>query len=125
MMRRNTVYGFTMIEMMIVIIVVGILVTLAEPTYQKAVIKAREVALRQDLFTLREVLDQYKADRGKYPPSLPDVIGLGYLRRIPVDPFTQSEQTWQVLLDPRDAGISDVHSGSPLVALDGTPYNLW
>jgi general secretion pathway protein G len=112
-------------EMMTVVVIAGILATIAEPSFQGAVLKAREAALKQNLFTLRDAIDQYKADRGKYPPALPDLTGAGYLKRIPLDPVTRSESTWQAQVDQMDGGVSDVHSGSDLVGTDGTPYNQW
>jgi general secretion pathway protein G len=118
--------GFTLVELMMVVMIVGILATLAIPSYQRSVIKAREGALRYDLATLRDVLDQYRADKGSYPPALGDLVQVGYLKRIPVDPFTHSDQTWQVLADEGDgSGIADIHSGSPLVGPEGTAYNTW
>jgi general secretion pathway protein G len=117
--------GFTLIELMIVVTIAGILVTLAEPSFQGSVIKAKEAALKQNLFTMREVIDQYKADRGAYPSSLADLKSAGYLKRIPIDPFTKSDATWQEILDPAEGGVFDVHSGSDLVAMEGTPYNVW
>jgi general secretion pathway protein G len=71
------------------------------------------------------VLDQYRADRGRYPEALNELEAGGYLRRLPVDPFTKSSSTWQVILDQNQGGVFDVHSGSDLVALDGTTYNSW
>ncbi|MEQ1563201.1 MAG: prepilin-type N-terminal cleavage/methylation domain-containing protein [Nitrospiraceae bacterium] len=117
--------GFTMIELMIVVSIVGILATLAAPSYQASVVKAREAALRQDLSTLRDVLDQHKADQGKYPPSLSVLVGSGYLRAIPKDPVTGSTATWQEILDPVEGGVVDVFSGSEFVGTNGTPYNRW
>ena len=87
--------GFTLLELMIVVSIIGILATLAVPSYQSSVVKAKEAALRQDLSTLRDVLDQHKADQGKYPPSLSALVGAGYLRGIPKDPFTGATTTWQ------------------------------
>jgi len=110
---------------MIVVSIAGILVTLAEPSFQGSVIKAKEVALKQNLFTMREVIDQYKADRGSYPPALAELKSAGYLKRIPIDPFTKSDATWQEILDPAEGGVFDIHSGSDLVATDGSPYNVW
>ena len=81
--------------------------------------------MKQSLYTMRDVIDQYKADQGVYPPALEDMASAGYLRRIPEDPFTRSDGTWQEIIDETDGGIFDVHSGSDLVALDGTPYNQW
>ncbi|MEO5956026.1 MAG: prepilin-type N-terminal cleavage/methylation domain-containing protein [Nitrospiraceae bacterium] len=117
--------GFTMIELMIVVSIIGILATLAAPTYQASVVKAREAALRQDLSTLRDVLDQHKADQGKYPPSLSAMVGTGYLRAIPKDPLTGSTTTWQEVSDPVEGGVVDVFSGSEFVGTNGTPYNRW
>lgn len=117
--------GFTMIELMIVVSIIGILATLAAPTYQASVVKAKEAALRQDLSTLRDVLDQHKADQGKYPPSLSAMVGTGYLRAIPKDPLTGSTTTWQEVSDPVEGGVVDVFSGSEFVGTNGTPYNRW
>ena len=118
-------HGFTLLELMIVVSIVGILATLAAPTYQASVVKAREAALRQDLSTLRDVLDQHKADQGKYPPSLSVLVGTGYLRAIPKDPVTGSTATWQEISDPVEGGVVDVFSGSEFVGTNGTPYNRW
>ncbi len=117
--------GFTLLELMIVVSIVGILATIAAPTYQASVIKAKEAALRQDLFAFRDVLDQHRADQGKYPPSLQTLVSAGYLRAIPKDPFTQSETTWQEMTDAKEGGVIDVFSGSELVGTNGTPYNRW
>ena len=117
--------GFTLIELMIVVSIIGILATLAVPTYQASVMKAREAALRQDLSTLRDVLDQHKADQGKYPPSLSVLVGTGYLRAIPKDPVTGSTATWQEVSDPIEGGVVDIFSGSEFVGTNGTPYNRW
>ena len=117
--------GFTIVELMIVVTIAGILIMLAEPSFTGATTKAREAALKQNLFTMRDVIDQFKADRGKYPAALLELKEVGYLRWIPVDPFTRSDSTWQEILDEKDGGVFDIHSGSDLVALDGTPYNLW
>ena len=117
--------GFTMIELMIVVSIIGILATLAVPSYQSSVVKAKESALRQDLSTLRDVLDQHKADQGKYPSSLSALMGAGYLRGIPKDPFTGATTTWQEISDPIEGGVVDVFSGSEFVGTNGTPYNRW
>lgn len=117
--------GFTLVELMMVVTIVGILANLAVPSFQRSIVKSREAALKQSLYTMRDVIDQYKADQGVYPPVLDDLASAGYLRRIPEDPFTRSDGTWQEIIDETDGGIFDVHSGSDLVALDGTPYNQW
>ena len=103
--------GFTLLELMTIIAIIGILVTLAVPSYRGAVVKAREAVLKQDLFTVRDVLDQYRGDQGKYPPSLSDLVKSGYLRTVPVDPFTSSNSTWQEVAEATEGGIFDIHSG--------------
>ena len=117
--------GFTLIELMTVVSVIGILATLAVPSYQSSLMKAREASLRQDLFTIRDVIDQHRADQGKYPAALGDLVKTGYLRTIPVDPFTRSDRTWQEKLEQTEGGIFDVFSGSDLVGSNGVPYNQW
>ena len=118
-------HGFTLLELMIVVSVIGILATLAVPSYQSSVVKAKEAVLRQDLSTFRDVLDQHKADRGKYPPSLSALVGAGYMRAIPKDPFTGATTTWQEISDPVEGGVVDIFSGAEFVGTDGTPYNRW
>jgi general secretion pathway protein G len=117
--------GFTLIELLIVVSIVGILATMAIPTYQASVVKAREAALRQDLFTLRDVLDQHRADQGKFPTSLQALVATGYLRGVPRDPFTNSETTWQEIIGGVEEGVIDVFSGSEFVGTNGVPYNRW
>ena len=114
---------------MTVVSIVGILATLAVPSYQAAVLRARETALRHDLFTIRDLLDQHRADQGKYPPSLQALVSAGYLRKMPADPFTASETTWQEITEPAvgavEGGVVDVYSGSDRVGTNGVPYNQW
>jgi len=117
--------GFTLIELMIVVSIIGILATIAVPSYQSSLIKARETVLRQDLFTMRELLDQHRADQGKYPPSLEGLVAAGYLRVLPKDPFTNSADSWQEITEPTEGGVFDVYSGSDLVGTNGTAYNQW
>src|SRR4029453_4590166 len=107
--------GFTLIELLIVVTIIGILATMAAPSYQASVIKAREAALRQDLFTIRDGFDQHRADPRKYPSSLQALVSAGYLRAIPKDPFTNSNTTWQEMTDATEGGIFDVFSGSEFV----------
>lgn len=115
--------GFTILELMIVVTIGGILVTLAEPSFNRTILKAREAALKQSLFTMRDAIDQFRADRGVFPATLAELTSAGYLRRIPVDPFTRSDATWREIPDQDEGGIVDVHSGSDLLSLDGTPYD--
>jgi len=129
---RNSVLGFTLIELMIVITIIMILASISIPIYQASLVHSKEAVLRDDLFTMRSVIDQYTLDKQKAPQSLQDVVAAGYLRAIPKDPFTDSTDTWQVsmdesLMDPTQTqpGIVDVHSGSNGVASDGTAYSSW
>ncbi|RJR44807.1 MAG: type II secretion system protein [Desulfobacteraceae bacterium] len=119
--------GYTLIELMIVLTIIGILVSMAQPNLQRTVIRARENSLRQSLFVMRDVIDQFYADRGKYPDSLDDLVSDRYVRSIPQDPFTKSASTWVVIPPEGDVKgvVFDVHSGSNLVSLEGTPYNEW
>jgi len=120
--------GFTLIELLIVMSIIAILATIAQPSFKQAIIKARESVLKEDLFILRDVIDQYYADKGKYPPAMDDLVGEGYIRGIPRDPFTNSTDTWQFIYNSEqeeEQGIYDVHSGSDMVAVDGTAYNEW
>jgi general secretion pathway protein G len=123
--------GYTLLELMIVVAIVGILVTLAIPSFQQSAMKAKEAALKQNLFTMRAVLDQFYADRGDYPESLQALVEEKYLRAIPIDPFTKSDTTWNEIFEDQEegddspSGVYDVKSGSDGRALDGTPYKDW
>lgn len=123
--RGGNAQGFTLIELMIVVSIIGILATIAVPSYQSSLIKARETVLRQDLFTLRELLDHHRADQGKYPQTLEGLVVAGYLRALPKDPFTNSSSSWQEITEPTEGGVYDVYSGSDLVGANGTAYNKW
>lgn len=119
--------GFTLIELMIVLTIIGILVSMAQPNFEKAIIRARETSLRRSLFVFRDVIDQYFADHGNYPDSLDELVQDHYIRSIPEDPFTHSNTTWVVVppVGSTETGVYDVHSGSHLVGLNGKPYNEW
>lgn len=117
--------GFTLIELMIVISIIGILSTLAQPSYVQYKIRAREASLKNTLFVFRDAIDKYYADHGKYPDSLEDLVEKKYIRSIPNDPFTKSSSTWVVILSEEESGIYDIHSGSYKIGLDGVPYNEW
>jgi len=122
--------GFTLLELMIVISIIVILAVVAMPQYHKTVTHARETVLRDDLFQIRKMIDQYAADKGKLPQSPEDLVNAGYIHEIPVDPMT-SERNWQwdVGEDPGSAegeqGIINVHSTSTDQSSEGTPYNEW
>lgn len=127
-MRRR---GFTIIELMIVMAVISILVAVAVPIYQKSVIRAKESVLRQNLFTLRTVIDEYTYDKAKAPQSLQDLVSEGYLRQIPIDPMT-GQADWLTIqedavtsVNQTEPGIFDVRSKSEKTSLEGTPYNEW
>lgn len=114
---------------MIVLAIIGILVTLAQPSFTTSVQRAREAALKEDLFIFRDIIDQYLADHEEYPPTLEALVEMRYLRKIPNDPITGSDDTWVLdyALDEEgvEAGIFDVKSGSDMIAMDGTPYEDW
>jgi general secretion pathway protein G len=124
--------GFTLIEMLIVVSIIGILVSIAVPIYQKSLIRTKESVLRNNLFTIRTTLDEYTYDKQKAPQSLTDLVTEGYLREVPFDPMTGSNQSWKI--DMEDAlrtvsqtepGIFDVHSGSDKKSLEGSAYSDW
>jgi general secretion pathway protein G len=127
-MRRRE-FGFTMVELMIVMAIIVILISIAIPQYQKTIIRAKESVLHNNWFTLRQVIDEYTFDKKKAPQSLDDLVSAGYLREIPMDPMTNSNQSWKTIMedalqavDQTEPGIYDVKSGSDKSGLDGTPY---
>lgn len=125
--KMNNNKGFTLIEMMAVIAIIGILASIAVPSFQRSIIRSREASLRNSLFILRDVVDQYYADHGTYPESLEILVEKKYIRGIPMDPFTRSSDTW-ILIPPEGedvSGIYDIHSGSDKISLYGGPYNEW
>ena len=131
---KNRDRGFTLIELMIVISLLLILITVAVPIYRQSILRARESVLRQDLFTLRQVIDQYTLDKQKAPQSLDDLVSAGYMKQLPIDPFTGNNDTWKVvteedtIADPSQTeagGITDVHSGAEQPSSDGTTYSSW
>jgi general secretion pathway protein G len=141
--------GFTLLELLVVMTIIGILAAVAIPALRDSPQRAREAALKEDLFTMRSTIDQFHGDKGFYPPDLATLVSEGYLRQIPLDPMTKSRETWVVAYEelqptaegaappeaapteeapPGEAptlGIIDVHSGSTGTALDGTAYKDW
>ena len=124
--------GFTIIELMIVLTIMGILVAIAIPTYQKSLIRANETVLRSNLFTLRTMIDEYTYDKQKGPQTLQELVEQGYLREVPMDPITKSNQSWKIIMEDAlssvsqtEPGIFDVRSGSDKKSLEGTMYSEW
>ncbi len=123
--------GFTLLELMVVLTIIGILVTIAEPNLKYAIVRARESVLKEDLFQMRDAIDQYYTDKGKYPDTLKDLTNTqegakSYLRDVPRDPFTGADNWITVAPESGEEGrVFDVHSASPFVATDGTAYNTW
>jgi general secretion pathway protein G len=124
--------GFTLIELMIVMVIIGVLSSIAIPSFVHNVKVAREAVLREDLHTLRGAIDSYTYDKQKAPQALDDLVQSGYLKVMPVDPMTHRSDTWQTVqsdtlmsIDQTQAGIDDVHSGAQDVSTEGTSYNTW
>ena len=129
---RRGLRGFTFVELMVVVTIIVILITIAIPVYQKSIIRTKESVLRNNLFTLRQVIDNYTYDKQKAPQSLQDLVSEGYLREVPLDPMTGTNETWKTVLedstqavDQNNPGIFDVKSGSDKSSLDGSAYSDW
>lgn len=120
--------GFTLMELMVVMAIIASLMTLALPRYFNSVERSREAVLRQDLSIMRDAIDKFYADRGRYPATLEELAERRYLRRVPVDPVTESATTWVVVAPPDGElreGVYDVRSGAPGQSLDGEAYESW
>ena len=130
--NRKNEAGFTLMELMIVMMIIGVLTTLAIPSFVSAVRSAKEAVLKEDLRVMRSAIDSYTMDKQKAPQSLEDLVQDGYLKVIPEDPMTKSRETWVTdvsdslhSLDQTDPGIDDVHSGSQETGSDGQTYSTW
>jgi general secretion pathway protein G len=124
--------GFTLVELMVVMAIIAVLMAVAVPSFIAAIRSAREAALREDLHTMRDAIEQYTEDKEAAPQSLDDLVQAGYLKSLPIDPMTHSSTTWTPdqsdtysSLDQSQTGINDVHSGSDLVGSNGEPYSQW
>jgi len=125
--RTQPKKGFTLIELLVAMTIIALLLSIASPRYFHSVSKAEEAVLKQDLSLLRETLDKFHADTGKYPDTLEELVSRNYFRKIPVDPITQSSTTW-ILIPPASSekgAIFDIKSGAPGNSKDGTPYANW
>ena len=124
--------GFTMIELLVVMTLIVILATMGMTQYKTSQVYAREAVLKEDLFRMRDAIDQYYADKGQYPSTIDALVSDGYLRKVPEDPFTKNSTSWQTVPaepDPTnptaEPGVYDIKSGSDQTALDGTKYSDW
>jgi general secretion pathway protein G len=125
-------FGFTLIELMIVMAVIAVLMAIALPIYTRSIQRSKESVLKNNLFTLRTVIDEYTYDKQKAPQTLQDLVSDGYLRQVPMDPITSSNESWKLIMEDAtntvnqtQPGIFDVRSGSDLTSLEGTPYSEW
>ena len=131
-LTRRGERGFTLVELLVVISLISILAAMGLVQYKNSILRTQESVLKTDLFRVRDAIDQYYADKGKYPASLDALVSDGYLRKIPEDPVTKSTDTWQTIpaeADPNnpssEPGIYDIKSGAQGTALDGTNYSDW
>lgn len=125
MTRRH---GFTLVEMMVVMAIIVTILAIAIPFYSTALIAAKESVLRSNLFTLRSVIDQYTYDKEGPPQSVDELVSEGYLREVPIDPFTETRDSWEAIVETGpsgESGLFDVKSGSDKTSRMGTPYNEW
>lgn len=130
--RHRSLLGFTMIELMIVMAIIAVLLSVALPIYTRSITRAKESVLKNNLFTLRSVIDEFTYDKQKAPQTLQDLVSEGYLRQIPIDPITNSADTWKLIMEDSQSSVSqsepglfDVRSGADKNSLEGTPYSDW
>src|SRR5579862_2875761 len=124
--------GFTFVELMIVMAIIAVLLSVAIPIYSRSIVRAKESVLKNNLFTMRTVIDEYTYDKQKAPQTLQDLVSDGYLREVPLDPMTGSADSWKIIqedasntVNQQQPGIYDVRSGSDKTSLEGTPYSDW
>jgi len=129
---RRARLGFTLVELMIVMAIIAVLMSVAIPIYTRSIIRAKESVLKSNLYTMRNVIDEYTYDKQKAPQTLEDLVSEGYLRQIPIDPITGSADTWKTIMEDAgnaasqtEPGIWDVRSGSDKNSLEGNPYSDW
>ena len=125
-------FGFTFIELMIVMAIIAVLMAVALPIYTRSIIRSKESVLKNNLFTMRTVIDEYTYDKQKAPQTLQDLVSDGYLRQVPIDPITGNADSWRLIMEDAtntvnqtQPGIFDVQSGSDKISLEGTPYSEW
>ena len=130
--RKRSLLGFTLIELMIVMAIIAVLMSVAIPIYNRSIIRSKESVLKNNLYTMRTVIDEYTYDKQKAPQNLSDLVSEGYLRQVPVDPMTNSADTWKLIMEDAsntvnqsEPGIFDVRSGSDKTSLEGSPYSDW
>lgn len=121
--RTSVPRGFTLIELLVVLAILGTLLTLAVPRYFSTVDKAKEAVLRENLAVMRDAIDKFYSDQGRYPAKLDDLVTQRYLRKLPLDPVTQSAATWMIVAPPASTGVYDVKSGAKGKTRDGTAYS--
>jgi len=129
---RRALRGFTFVELMVVMAIIAVLLSVAIPIYTRSIIRAKESVLKNNLFTMRTVIDEYTYDKQKAPQTLQDLVSDGYLREVPMDPMTGNSDSWKIIqedpsntVNQQQPGIYDVRSGSDKTSLEGTPYSDW
>jgi general secretion pathway protein G len=125
-------FGFTLIELMIVMAIIAVLMSVAIPIYSRSIQRSKESVLKNNMFTLRTVIDEYTYDKQKAPQTLEDLVSDGFLRQVPIDPMTGSSDSWKIIMEDgtntvnqTEPGIFDIRSGSDKTSLEGTPYSDW